>query len=59
MKSFRHDHTHFRTTEVLEMVEFFTNIFEAEVFSEAEIDGWPFIRLRLGDINITVTTLYN
>ena len=55
MKSFRHDHTHFRTTGVLEMVEFFTNIFEAEVFSESEIDGWPFIRLRLGDINITVS----
>ena len=55
MQTFRHDHTHYRTTEVLEMVDYFTNIFGAEVFSEDEIDGWPFIRLRLGDINLTVS----
>jgi catechol 2,3-dioxygenase-like lactoylglutathione lyase family enzyme len=37
------------------VVDFFKSIFEAEVFSEAENDGWPFIRLRLGDVNLTVS----
>lgn len=55
MGTFHHDHVHYRTTEVPAMVDFFTRIFDAEVFSEAEMDGWPFIRLRLGDINITVS----
>ena len=55
MGTFHHDHVHYRTTAVPAMVDFFTRIFDAEVFSEAEMDGWPFIRLRLGDINITVS----
>ena len=55
MASFQCDHIHYRTTEVPAVVHFFKRIFDAEVFSEAESDGWPFIRLRLGDVNLTVS----
>ena len=55
MASFHCDHIHYRTTEVAAVVDFFRSIFDAEVFSEAETDGWPFVRLRLGDVNFTVS----
>ncbi|MFQ5912756.1 MAG: VOC family protein [Nitrospinota bacterium] len=55
MPSFHCDHVHYRTTDVAPVVEFFQKIFGAEVFSQDEIDGWPFVRVRLGDINVTVS----
>ena len=55
MASFHCDHIHYRTTDVPPVVEFFKNIFGAQVFHEGELHGWPFIRMKLGDINLTIS----
>ena len=55
MTAFRCDHVHYRTTDVPDVVRFFTDLFEAEVFSEGELDGWPFVRMKLGDVSLTVS----
>ncbi|MDP6086484.1 MAG: VOC family protein [Nitrospinota bacterium] len=55
MASFHCDHIHFRAADVPPVVEFFEKMFDAEVFSEGEMDGYPFIRIKLGDVNLTIS----
>lgn len=55
MTSFQCDHVHYRTTDVPPVVRFFEEIFGAEVFSEEEMDGYPFVRMTLGDVSLTVS----
>ncbi len=55
MARFHCDHVHFRTTDVPQVVEFFEKMFDAEIFSEGEMDGYPFIRMKLGEINLTLS----
>ena len=55
MAPFHCDHIHFRATDIPPVVEFFKKMFDAEVFSEGEMHGYPFIRMKLGDVDLTVS----
>lgn len=55
MASFRCDHIHYRTTDVPAFVEFFEKMLGAEVFSREVSAGVPLVRVRLGDINLTLS----
>ena len=55
MTKYHCDHVHFRTTDIPPVVEFFEKMFDAETLSEGEMDGYPFIRMKLGDINLTLS----